>query len=207
MANQTAFAALGSNLGEPAAIIRRAAGRMDGILPGVRLAARSSIWHTAPHTLGALDRYPWPECLRPVEENPPSRTRDHIDPNHCRTDPLPAGPKIDTLTAGSWYANMVVRLDCGPSVSPEALFKALMALEAELGRNRLMESRYGPRFIDIDLLTFGDAVRRTQNLTLPHPRMGQRAFVLLPLRELADASPALDNPGGSSHASSGAIIF
>lgn len=138
---------------------------MDGILPGVRLAARSRIYHSAPHELARLE-YPWPEVFRTVREEPP---------------------------ATPWYANMVVRLGCVPQVTPEALFEALMRLEAQLGRNRLMEPRWGARFVDIDLLAFGRERRSTERLTLPHPRIAQRAFVLLPLAEIApeEVSPEL----------------
>jgi 2-amino-4-hydroxy-6-hydroxymethyldihydropteridine diphosphokinase len=206
MVNQTAFVALGSNLGEPAAIITRAAGRMEGILPGVCLAARSRIWHTAPHELGKME-YPRPECLLSlVEGGLPAQTNNAAGPGQGSQAQI--NPKQGCQPpAVPWYANMVVRLDCALPVTPEDLFEALMALERDLGRNRLMESRYGPRFLDIDLLAFADAVRDTPRLTLPHPRMSMRAFVLLPLQEIAVASRLLDNLKGSSHVSCDTLIF
>lgn len=157
-----ALVGLGANLGEPCATLDRAVRAMDGLLPGVRLRAVSRVWHSAPHVLEPLE-LPLPECLRPG------------GPARC--------------APGAWYANRVARLSCAPGVTPEALFKALMDLEADLGRNRLLESRYGPRVIDIDLLAFEGQTRSTPRLILPHPRLGARPFVLLPLREVAPEAP------------------
>lgn len=176
-----AYAAFGANLGEPAATLDRAARRMDGLCPGVRLAARSRIWHTAPHDMEEME-YPLPECLRSV------------------------GKKAG-LTASPWYANMAVKLDCPANLTPEQLFEALMRLEAELGRNRVMERRFGPRFIDIDLVAFGNAVMDTARLILPHPRALERPFVLLPLREIAPDFVPSETLDRLSFFSSGTIIF
>lgn len=65
---------------------------------------------------------------------------------------------------------------------PEVLLQALLKVETEMGRVR--EIRFGPRVIDCDLLLHGDSVLQTETLVLPHPRMIERAFVLLPLREI-----------------------
>ena len=54
-----------------------------------------------------------------------------------------------------------------------------------LGRDRTRERRWGPRTIDLDLLAYDDVVRDTGDLTLPHPRLFERAFVLVPLAEIA----------------------
>ena len=152
---------------------------MDGILPGVRLAARSRIYHSAPHELARLE-YPWPDVFRAVGEEP---------------------------LATPWYANMVVRLDCAPGITPDALFEALMRLEAELGRNRLMEPRWGARFLDVDLLLFGQERRLAPRLTLPHPRMAQRAFVVLPLLEIAPEKVSTEIIEGLSFSASDTMIF
>lgn len=64
-----------------------------------------------------------------------------------------------------------------------ALHAKLVAVENTLGRTRRV--RNGPRTIDIDLLTFGELVMRTPELTIPHPRLHERAFVLVPLAEVA----------------------
>lgn len=71
------------------------------------------------------------------------------------------------------------------------LLEACLGVEAELGRERA--ERWGPRTIDVDLLTFGDEEIDEPDLIVPHPRMHERAFVLVPLLEL-DPDPPL--PGG-----------
>ena len=76
-------------------------------------------------------------------------------------------------------------------LSPEDLLAALRALERELGREPPRE-RWGPRLIDLDLLVVGAEKRATDTLTLPHPGIAERDFVLYPL---ADIAPDLDVPG------------
>ncbi len=68
---------------------------------------------------------------------------------------------------------------------PEALLAALHAVEARLGRDRRGRQRWGPRTCDLDLLLYDDLVVQTDALTVPHPRMHERAFVLRPLAEIA----------------------
>lgn len=70
-------------------------------------------------------------------------------------------------------------------LAPEALLARAQRIEQALGRRRADEPRWGPRTIDIDLLTFDDLTLDTPNLTLPHPRLLERAFVLVPLAEIA----------------------
>ena len=66
--------------------------------------------------------------------------------------------------------------------APEDLMRALLAVERAMGRERTVAK--GPRVIDLDLLLYGDTVMQTEALTLPHPAMQDRAFVLRPLRRL-----------------------
>jgi 2-amino-4-hydroxy-6-hydroxymethyldihydropteridine diphosphokinase len=73
----------------------------------------------------------------------------------------------------------------------DAFFDALRSLEAALGRTPPRQ-RWGPREIDLDLLVFGQARRGDERLTLPHPGIAERDFVLFPLRDLA---PDLEVPG------------
>ena len=80
------------------------------------------------------------------------------------------------------FLNMVVRM--AASVSPSALLEAIHGVEAGLGRDRSSERRMGPRTMDIDILLYGDQTLSTPHLTIPHPRMKERAFVLIPLLEL-----------------------
>jgi 2-amino-4-hydroxy-6-hydroxymethyldihydropteridine diphosphokinase len=87
-----------------------------------------------------------------------------------------------------WFLNTVTELET--TLSPMELLEMLLALEDQMGRVRW--ERWGPRVIDLDLLLHGSKVLITEKLTLPHPRMHQRAFVMVPL---ADLSPELIVPG------------
>ena len=75
------------------------------------------------------------------------------------------------------------------SLSPDALLHAVKEIERQLGRSS--GPRYGPRVIDIDLLLYDRLILNTPTLTIPHPRMPERVFVLAPLAELA---PSLTHP-------------
>ena len=90
---------------------------------------------------------------------------------------------------GPDFFNAVAELRC--SLEPETLLAHLHALEQVHGRERPYLN--APRTLDLDLLLFGARIQHTPTLTLPHPRLHQRAFVLLPLLELARglALPAL----------------
>jgi 2-amino-4-hydroxy-6-hydroxymethyldihydropteridine diphosphokinase len=128
-----AFVALGANLGDARATLERAMNTLDG-LPSTRVAARSSLYRSAP---------------------------------------------VDA--EGPDFINAVVALET--ALGPEALLLELQRVENEEGRER--SHRNAPRTLDLDLLLHGDARLRTTVLTLPHPRMGERAFVLRPLAEIA----------------------
>lgn len=78
-------------------------------------------------------------------------------------------------------------------LSPRDLLARLLAVERELGRVREAGLRYGPRTIDLDLLLYGDRVVNEPGLTVPHPRLEERRFVLEPLYEL---DPGLRLPDG-----------
>ena len=70
-------------------------------------------------------------------------------------------------------------------LSPPALLECAQAVERQFGRDRPREQHWGPRTLDIDLIAYDDLTRTTPTLTLPHPRALERAFVLLPLAEIA----------------------
>jgi 2-amino-4-hydroxy-6-hydroxymethyldihydropteridine diphosphokinase len=74
------------------------------------------------------------------------------------------------------------------------VLKALLAIERDFGRDRSREERWGPRTLDLDLLLYGDEVIDEPGLTVPHPRLAERLFVLEPLQELA---PGLTLPDGT----------
>jgi len=81
------------------------------------------------------------------------------------------------------YLNAAARLET--SLSPAALLANMLAIERGHGRIRSSRSRWGPRVIDLDLLLFGGLVIDEPGLTVPHPRMHERLFVLEPLAEIA----------------------
>lgn len=128
-----AFVAVGANLGDARVAVEQAIGRLAA-LPDTQLAARSSLYRSAP---------------------------------------------VDA--AGPDFINAVVALHT--TLAPYALLAELQRIEADAGRER--PYRNAPRTLDLDLLVHGDTVLDTPTLVLPHPRMAERAFVLLPLREIA----------------------
>lgn len=85
------------------------------------------------------------------------------------------------------FINAVAALEVDTAVLPAPTFLAqLFAIEAAFGRIRVKGSvKDAPRTLDLDLLLFGDECRTTPELTLPHPRMAERAFVLAPLADIA----------------------
>lgn len=90
------------------------------------------------------------------------------------------------------FLNLAARANC--AVSPGKLLGRLHAIEWKLGRKRGV--RYGPRTVDMDILLFGGRRIETKTLTVPHPRLRERRFVLLPLLELEPflADPASGEP-------------
>ena len=85
------------------------------------------------------------------------------------------------FTNQPWFLNCAVALET--EKMPAQLLKALLEIERTMGRRRTQEK--GPRKIDIDILLFGESSVNTANLTIPHPAMHERRFVLEPLAEIA----------------------
>jgi len=81
------------------------------------------------------------------------------------------------------YLNGAVEIKT--SLAPHELLAALQETESALGRNRAGERRWGPRTCDLDVLLMGDVVIGDEKLTIPHPRMHERLFVLRPLCQIA----------------------
>ena len=129
----TACIALGGNLGDARRTVAAAIEEI-GRLPMTRLAARSSLYRSAP---------------------------------------------VDS--SGPDYINAVVAVQT--QLPPDGLLAALQALEAAAGRERPW--RNAPRTLDLDILLYGDHRIASETLTVPHPRMFERAFVLVPLAEIA----------------------
>lgn len=146
---ETAYVALGSNLGDRDAHLARAV-RGLASLTGVQVLACSPVYETDP--------------VGPGEQGP--------------------------------YLNAVVALDS--ERDPAALLEALHALEARAGRSReaLDAPRWSARTLDLDLLFFGDAEIDEPRLRVPHPRIPERSFVLVPLCDLAPdlVHPTLGEP-------------
>jgi 2-amino-4-hydroxy-6-hydroxymethyldihydropteridine diphosphokinase len=97
-----------------------------------------------------------------------------------RTEPV-------DFAAQSWFLNCAVEAETG--LMPRQLLRAIRQIERALGSRKLV--RRGPRSIDIDILFYGSTRIATPELEIPHPRMAERRFVLVPLAEIA---PALRHP-------------
>ena len=93
---------------------------------------------------------------------------------------------VDFL-AQPWFLNCVVEAET--SLMPRQLLHALQGIERAFGSRKLVAR--GPRIIDLDILFYGASVIRMEEMEIPHPRMAQRRFVLVPLAELA---PGLHHP-------------
>jgi 2-amino-4-hydroxy-6-hydroxymethyldihydropteridine diphosphokinase len=79
------------------------------------------------------------------------------------------------------FLNQVIKVKT--CLNPRKLLKALKSIENKMGREKTI--RYGPRLIDLDILFYGQRVVQKKNLCIPHPRLHERAFVLVPLGEIA----------------------
>ena len=99
-----------------------------------------------------------------------TRTRSSV----YETEPVGGPPQ-------EWFLNLVVGGET--ALGAEALLDACLGVEEEVGRVRVLPD--GPRLIDVDLLLYGDLCRQGPRLKLPHPRLQERRFVLVPLAEIA----------------------
>ncbi len=81
------------------------------------------------------------------------------------------------------FVNLAIAVET--ALSPHELLARAQEVELQLGRDRVHEKRNGPRTADIDIIAYDDVTLNEPNLTLPHPRWFERAFVLLPLAEIA----------------------
>ncbi|MBH1957858.1 MAG: 2-amino-4-hydroxy-6-hydroxymethyldihydropteridine diphosphokinase [Burkholderiales bacterium] len=138
----TAYVALGANLGDAGAALRRAVKALDQ-LPLTHVIQASSLYRTAPLDTDDSGR--------------------------------------EASAPGNDYLNAVVALETALS-APE-LLDQLLQLELQAGRER--PYRNAPRTLDLDVLLYGSARIESARLMVPHPRMAQRAFVLVPLAEIA----------------------
>ena len=113
------------------------------------------------------------EAVGRIEQVAPLRGRSRV------YETAPVG-KTDQPT----FLNAAIAVDC--ALSPVALLDALLAIERDLGRIRSDDAvRWGPRTIDLDVLWIENLVVDDPRLTVPHPRLAERAFALVPLLEVA----------------------
>jgi 2-amino-4-hydroxy-6-hydroxymethyldihydropteridine diphosphokinase len=82
------------------------------------------------------------------------------------------------------YLNSAVRIRVDEGVTADQIFQTVMELERMLGRDRRGEARWAPRTIDLDVILWGTRAFRTPQLEIPHPRWGERRFVVQPLMDL-----------------------
>ena len=120
--------------------------------------------HAAVHALDDVAGFAVEEASA-VYETAPWPPPD--DPRHVPQDP---------------FLNVVVR--GWTTLAPHALLDEVLLLERAFGRDRSQEVRWGPRTLDIDVLLVGEAAVDDDRLQLPHPRLAERAFVLVPLAEV-----------------------
>jgi 2-amino-4-hydroxy-6-hydroxymethyldihydropteridine diphosphokinase len=83
-----------------------------------------------------------------------------------------------------WFLNCALEIET--LLSPQELLEALLEIEQGMGRHRTRPM--GPRIIDIDILLYGNETIQSDELTIPHPRMAERKFVLIPLSEIASGA-------------------
>lgn len=81
-----------------------------------------------------------------------------------------------------WFANAVIKIET--DLEPHDLLAECMRIEKQLGRDRSTEERWGPRTLDLDILFYDDRIIAEEDLRIPHPRMHERAYALVPMLEL-----------------------
>ena len=85
-------------------------------------------------------------------------------------------------TEQDWFINSVIKIST--QLSPDILLSVLLKIESQMGRIR--KEKWGPRIIDLDLLFYDNIIKKNKNLTLPHPEIQKRNFVLQPLNEIGE---------------------
>jgi len=111
--------------------------------------------------------------LKALDEGPVRITRRSKIYEADSWGPIPQGKYYDAVVRGE------------TSLSPQDLLAEFNRIEARFGRDREKEVRYGPRPLDLDILLYGDLVLNEPDLQIPHPLMLERAFVVVPLHEIA----------------------
>src|ERR1700733_6745295 len=96
------------------------------------------------------------------------------------------------------FINACIEIETG--LDPHALLFTLQKIEQKFGRYRTREQRWGPRTLDLDLIAYDDVTLQKPELTLPHPHLFERAFVLVPLAEIAPDRVTGGRAGGKARA-------
>lgn len=109
-----------------------------------------------------------------IEALPPRGARVVRQSSLYETEPV-------ELRAQEWFLNCVAEVET--DLTPQELMHTLLEIERSMGRLRITPK--GPRIIDMDILFFGSAIVRQTGLEIPHPRMAERRFVLVPFAEIA----------------------
>ena len=155
------------------------AGRPESVT--VAIALGSNLGDRSSHLQGALD------SLRLLPETELLAVSRFVE-----TEPL---ARPDGGDPGGPYLNAAAILRT--RLSARSILEALLAIERDAGRTRGEASaRWAPRTLDLDLLVYGDCVINEEGLTVPHPRLHERAFVLVPLAEVAPDLPVPGVHGG-----------
>ncbi len=81
-----------------------------------------------------------------------------------------------------WFANAVLKIET--TLDPQTILNECMRIEKQMGRDRTLEKKWGPRTLDLDILFYDNKVILEESLQIPHPRIHQRAYALVPLLEL-----------------------
>ena len=87
------------------------------------------------------------------------------------------------MNSENWFVNAVIQIST--NLLPEKLLEECQRIETQLGRKRTAEREYQDRTIDIDILFYNDLIMHTDTLTIPHPHFHKRAFVMVPMLEIA----------------------
>ena len=146
-----------------------------------------------------------------------SNIGDPLAALHQAIDYLKSDPDLTIKSCSSFYRTTPVgpvqqddfinaALRLSTTLTPDALMQRLLDIETKMGRDRTNAVRFGPRVIDLDLILYDDVKQKSVLVELPHPRFRQRAFVLVPLAEIApnwrvdgvalsDLAAALDDGG------------
>lgn len=132
--------------------------------------------HTAYISVGSNMGDPLANCRNAIKS-----LEDSADCRVTGVSPFYRTEPVDYLDQ-DWFVNAAVRLQT--RLSPLELLAELHVIEAEAGRNRVDAVRFGPRPLDLDIIFYDDLVLDTPEITLPHPRMHERRFVLRPLCDM-----------------------